>query len=152
LLGNITFSSAKADAPLQIVAENGGTYSFGALAFGALADLPVLPAVMEKMCEFLGIEKDDISSALTRRSMLVEGQFVFITLTMDKANETRESLAKMIYSGLFQWIVDTTNTRIVAQTIKPTESMLATIGVLDIFGFENFKVTTVNPLLVVFAS
>ena len=104
------------------------------------------------MCEFLGIEKDDISSALTRRSMLVEGQFVFITLTMDKANETRESLAKMIYSGLFQWIVDTTNTRIVAQTIKPTESMLATIGVLDIFGFENFKVTTVNPLLVVFAS
>jgi myosin-5 len=51
-----------------------------------------------------------------------------------QAAEARDALAKILYKRLFEWLVS----RINAAILKPGRKNF--IGVLDIFGFENFKV------------
>ena len=53
---------------------------------------------------------------------------------------------KALYAGLFSWIVDMANDHLGYKKGEP----LPFIGVLDIFGFESFKVkaqTTIPPLI-----
>lgn len=46
----------------------------------------------------------------------------------------KDSLATTIYSSLFEWLIDSINNSL-------SEGFSETfIGILDIFGFENFKV------------
>lgn len=59
---------------------------------------------------------------------------------MKKCQDTRDALAKQIYNNLFNWLVKRMNV-----TIEPAEianpafhEKAKTIGLLDIFGFENF--------------
>ena len=47
-------------------------------------------------------------------------------------------MAKELYGRLFTWLVNTINSKIQAKDKKPLRS----IGILDIFGFENFPVAT----------
>jgi hypothetical protein len=56
------------------------------------------------------------------------------SLTIDQALDSRDAIAKIIYSNLFTWLVQRVN-RIVFKGEANTS-----INVLDIFGFENFKV------------
>lgn len=49
----------------------------------------------------------------------------------------RDALAKMVYKRMFEWIVARINNAI----LKPGKKNF--IGVLDIFGFENFKVSAI---------
>ncbi len=60
-------------------------------------------------------------------------------LSKDQSLDVRDAFAKGIYGRMFIWIVDKLNNAIRKTTDTPTSS----IGVLDIFGFENF---TVNRL------
>lgn len=60
--------------------------------------------------------------------------------SMKKCQDTRDALAKQIYNNLFNWLVKRMNV-----TIEPAEianpafhEKAKTIGLLDIFGFENF--------------
>jgi myosin heavy subunit len=57
---------------------------------------------------------------------------------MDK----RDSLAKCLFSFLFQWLVDRLNDTIAGahtSTARPVQSRWGFIGVLDIYGFEMFE-------------
>ncbi|CAN0598072.1 unnamed protein product, partial [Ectocarpus sp. 12 AP-2014] len=48
-------------------------------------------------------------------------------------NLTRDAIVKSLYEALFLWIVSVINT-----SLGKGEDSLPFIGVLDIFGFENF--------------
>lgn len=72
--------------------------------------------------------------------MDVRGQKILIKFKLDQALDARDALTKGIYSNLFDWIVATINAAIYRPAL--TKSF---IGVLDIFGFENFKVSFVMP-------
>ncbi len=52
-----------------------------------------------------------------------------------KAADVRDALAKALYSRLFQWIVTRLNSYL--QPYPSTDHL--NIGILDIFGFENFE-------------
>jgi len=52
-----------------------------------------------------------------------------------KAVDVRDGLAKALYSRLFRWIVNRLNNYLQPY---PTSNQL-NIGILDIFGFENFE-------------
>ncbi len=52
-----------------------------------------------------------------------------------KASDVRDALAKALYSRLFQWIVTRLNSYL--QPYPSPEHL--NIGILDIFGFENFE-------------
>ena len=55
---------------------------------------------------------------------------------MEQAEECRDALAKAIYSRLFSWVENNINQLL--QPVEESESAYE-IGVLDIFGFENFN-------------
>jgi len=63
-------------------------------------------------------------------------------LTIDQSLDSRDAIAKIIYSNLFTWLVQRVN-RIVFKGETDTA-----INVLDIFGFENFKENTYEQMLI----
>jgi myosin-5 len=50
------------------------------------------------------------------------------------ATENRDSLAKVIYSKMFDWLVTAIN-----NAIGEDKDCAASVGVLDIYGFESFE-------------
>ena len=52
---------------------------------------------------------------------------------------SRDSVAKFIYSMLFDWIVMSINKKLDPDFASPTRNDTQFIGVLDIYGFEHFQ-------------
>lgn len=53
-----------------------------------------------------------------------------------QATDMRDSLAKIIYASLFNWLVEQINTSLGVGRLRTGRS----ISILDIYGFESFKV------------
>ena len=66
-----------------------------------------------------------------------------------QSTTARDSLAKNLYSTLFDWIVNIINSSL---TSAPTSSHSSFIGVLDIYGFEVFEVNTFEQFCINYAN
>ena len=75
--------------------------------------------------------------ALTTKTIFTSGETVTSTLAEHQSIDVRDAFVKGIYGRLFIWIVEKIN----AAIYKPRDSnsYRKSIGVLDIFGFENFE-------------
>lgn len=62
-------------------------------------------------------------------------------LKKNECVDARDSLAKCLYDNLFNWLVERMNLTILPENEDDENFKLETktIGLLDIFGFENFK-------------
>ena len=61
----------------------------------------------------------------------------------------RDSIAKNIYEALFEWLVKKLNARLAPKEPRAEDgSKYLEIGVLDIFGFEDFKVNGFEQLCI----
>uniref|UniRef100_A0A3Q3VZU9 Uncharacterized protein n=1 Tax=Mola mola TaxID=94237 RepID=A0A3Q3VZU9_MOLML len=79
----------------------------------------------------------ELEKSLTQRSFMTARESVSKALTSAQAVDGRDAFVKAIYGRLFIWIVDKINTAIY-KLPEETEEVQQTIGLLDIFGFENF--------------
>uniref|UniRef100_A0A7N8WY74 Myosin X, like 1 n=1 Tax=Mastacembelus armatus TaxID=205130 RepID=A0A7N8WY74_9TELE len=84
--------------------------------------------------ELLGLDVFQLSEVLTQRSIILRGEEICSPLTIEQAVDSRDSVAMALYSQCFSWIILKIN-----QKIKGKENFKS-IGILDIFGFENFEV------------
>ncbi|XP_068607805.1 unconventional myosin-X [Brachionichthys hirsutus] len=84
--------------------------------------------------ELLGLDPFQLSEVLTQRSIILRGEEICSPLTIEQAVDCRDSVAMALYSQCFSWIILKIN-----QKIKGKENFKS-IGILDIFGFENFEV------------
>ena len=84
--------------------------------------------------ELLGLSADYIEEACCNRTVRARDEEYTVPLVPNDASESRDALAKAIYSRLFDWIVTRMNEAIGASD----ERVSGEIGVLDIFGFEDF--------------
>ncbi|KAJ3612778.1 hypothetical protein NHX12_019036 [Muraenolepis orangiensis] len=75
-----------------------------------------------------------LSEVLTQRSIILRGEEICSPLTIEQAVDSRDSVAMALYAQCFSWIILKIN-----QKIKGKENFKS-IGILDIFGFENFQV------------
>ncbi|XP_061419641.1 LOW QUALITY PROTEIN: unconventional myosin-X-like [Lethenteron reissneri] len=87
-----------------------------------------------RAAELLGVDEEPLAEALTQRSMTLRGEEISTPLTIAQAADSRDSLAMSLYERCFSWIVRRINARV--HGARPFHS----IGILDIFGFENFEV------------
>ncbi|KAM0924486.1 hypothetical protein ACQ4PT_004828 [Festuca glaucescens] len=81
------------------------------------------------MCDPQGLEE-----SLCKRVMATRGESITKNLDPRAAALSRDALSRIVYSRLFDWLVNTIN-NIIGQ--DPESKIL--IGVLDIYGFESFK-------------
>ncbi|XP_045469872.1 myosin-VIIa-like [Harmonia axyridis] len=102
----------------------------------------------EKVAELLGTNRNVLNDALTRKTIFAQGDTIKTNLSKEQAAETRNAFVKGIYGKLFIKIVRKINTAI----NKSKGSSKYSIGVLDIFGFENFTRNSFEQLCINYAN
>ncbi|EQC28330.1 hypothetical protein SDRG_13878 [Saprolegnia diclina VS20] len=96
----------------------------------------------------LGVDKATLQKNLCSRDIRAGGDAITVLLSPEKAEVTRDVMAKTIYSHLFDWLVDRINVSI--GYVPPTEERF--IGVVDIFGFEIFATNSLEQLCINYAN
>ncbi|CAL5427366.1 unnamed protein product [Camellia sinensis] len=76
----------------------------------------------------------ELKLALSTRKMRVGNDTIVQKLTQSQAIDTRDALAKSIYSCLFDWLVEQINKSLAVGKRRTGRS----ISILDIYGFESF--------------
>ncbi|CAM9539979.1 unnamed protein product, partial [Ectocarpus fasciculatus] len=103
---------------------------------------------LSTLAAFLAVEESALEAMLTQRVVVTRGETFTKQLSADDANLTRDAIVKSLYEALFLWIVSVINT-----SLGKGEDSLPFIGVLDIFGFENFdKKNDFEQLLINFTN
>jgi hypothetical protein len=122
----------------------------GELKFAKGGDATKLaePAAATSAAAALGMTVDALSAALVVRTITVRGQTTRIPLSPQEARDGADALAKALYDRLFKWLVKTMNDKL-SQDLARSNSY---IGILDIFGFENFKVNSFEQLNINYAN
>jgi len=100
------------------------------------------------VARLLGFDNNKLVQALTVRSITVRNQTTVVPLKMAEAIDGRDALAKALYSNLFSWLVQSINKTLSA----PKGAARLQIGILDIFGFEHFKVNSFEQLMINFTN
>ncbi|KAJ3589043.1 hypothetical protein NHX12_009891 [Muraenolepis orangiensis] len=84
------------------------------------------------------VDPKDVMVCLTTRTLITRGESVATPLNVEQGLDVRNAFVKGIYGRLFVWIVDKINDAIYRPTSCETKIPSRSIGLLDIFGFENF--------------
>ncbi|BFY98087.1 hypothetical protein BsWGS_01126 [Bradybaena similaris] len=87
--------------------------------------------------KLLKVKERYVLEALTQKKTTAGDETFVINYKMDDAVATRDAMAKCIYGALFDWIVLKVNQALLAKK-HDSEHEGDSIGVLDIFGFEDF--------------
>lgn len=103
---------------------------------------------VERVAALLGLPMHPFINALTRRTLFAHGETVVSTLSREQSVDVRDAFVKGIYGRMFVHIVH----RINAAIYKPKASFRNAIGVLDIFGFENFDQNSFEQFCINYAN
>lgn len=104
--------------------------------------------VLELVAGMLGVSASKLEGTLTYKLKLIHKELCTVFLNAAGATVQRDSLARALYSVLFAWIVETINTKLCV-----SDGQFANfVGVLDQFGFQNFKNNTFEQFCINFAN
>ncbi|KAL0397490.1 UNVERIFIED_CONTAM: Myosin-12 [Sesamum calycinum] len=93
--------------------------------------------------ELLMCNEKALEDSLCQRVIVTPDGSITKPLDPAAAVTSRDALAKTIYSRLFDWIVDKINS-----SIGQDPNAKSIIGVLDIYGFESFKINSFEQLCI----
>eukprot|EP00581_Thalassiosira_minuscula_P009908 CAMPEP_0183708778 /NCGR_PEP_ID=MMETSP0737-20130205/4981_1 /TAXON_ID=385413 /ORGANISM="Thalassiosira miniscula, Strain CCMP1093" /LENGTH=1321 /DNA_ID=CAMNT_0025936715 /DNA_START=22 /DNA_END=3987 /DNA_ORIENTATION=- len=105
---------------------------------------------LDKLSSLMGVPAADIETALTMRFMNTRGEEFTIFLKENEARDGCDALAKEIYARVFDLLVTKCNEATEPQGLPSDD--LRTISLLDIFGFESFKVNKFEQLCINYAN
>ncbi|KAB2014298.1 hypothetical protein ES319_D09G215500v1 [Gossypium barbadense] len=89
---------------------------------------------LKTAAELLMCNEKALEDSLCKRVMVTRDESITKSLDPVSAALSRDALAKIVYSKLFDWLVDKINV-----SISQDPESKSLIGVLDIYGFESFK-------------
>ncbi|XP_062852568.1 unconventional myosin-VIIb [Trichomycterus rosablanca] len=102
--------------------------------------------------QLLEVDKKTLDVNLTQRSFMTNREIVSKPLSLVQASDGRDAFVKGIYGKLFVWIVEKINAAIYKPPADQSDQTWHSIGLLDIFGFENFKQNSFEQLCINFAN
>uniref|UniRef100_A0AAR2LZJ3 Myosin IXA n=1 Tax=Pygocentrus nattereri TaxID=42514 RepID=A0AAR2LZJ3_PYGNA len=108
------------------------------------------PEVLPTISELLEVKEEMLFEALTTRKTVTVGERLIVPYKLAEAGTVRDSMAKSLYGALFDWIVFRTNHALLNN--KDLEDSILSIGVLDIFGFEDYENNSFEQFCINFAN
>lgn len=98
------------------------------------------------VADLLQIEATELLRVLTMTPVVTHGETIERHNTIVQAMDTRDAIAKALYGRLFSWIVNRLNP--VLHPVNTETAHMLSIGILDIFGFENFRSNSFEQLCI----
>ncbi|XP_053926550.1 myosin-IIIb isoform X3 [Cuculus canorus] len=129
---------------------NTGNIEFAAISSQHQTDKSEIPnpEALDNAAALLSIGSEELQEALTSHCVVTRGETIIRTNTVDKAADVRDAMSKALYGRLFSWIVNRINT-----LLQPDKNICnaengMNVGILDIFGFENFARNSFEQLCI----
>ena len=100
--------------------------------------------------DLLGVSVDSLQTVLTSSVIEARGEILMKRLSTTQAKKALEAVTKAVYGVLFEYIVKRINQSIEVHGDANGYELnkVATIGVLDIFGFESFQTNSFEQLCI----
>ena len=103
-----------------------------------------------RACSLLGVNSSEFAKWTVKKQLITRGEKILSNLTQQQAFVVRDSVAKFIYSSLFDWLVETINYGLATEQVLSQVSSF--IGVLDIYGFEHFAKNSFEQFCINYAN
>jgi myosin V len=103
-----------------------------------------------KACKLLGIDAANFAKWTVKKQLITRGERIISNLTQQQAVVVRDSVAKYIYSSLFDWLVEIINSSLATPEVLAHAHTF--IGVLDIYGFEHFAKNSFEQFCINYAN
>ncbi|KAK4229873.1 P-loop containing nucleoside triphosphate hydrolase protein [Podospora fimiseda] len=110
---------------------------------------PTEPSLV-KACEILGIDAPEFAKWIVKKQLVTRGEKITSNLSQAQAIVVRDSVAKFIYSSLFDWLVEIINKSLATEEVLARVTSF--IGVLDIYGFEHFAKNSFEQFCINYAN
>ncbi|XP_073669193.1 unconventional myosin-IXAa isoform X2 [Paramisgurnus dabryanus] len=110
------------------------------------------PEVLPVVSELLEVKEEMLCEALTTRKTVTVGDRLIVPYKLAEAVTVRDSMAKSLYSALFDWIVFRINHALLNKKDLEESVKILSIGVLDIFGFEDYENNSFEQFCINFAN
>uniref|UniRef100_A0A670JTP9 Myosin IXA n=1 Tax=Podarcis muralis TaxID=64176 RepID=A0A670JTP9_PODMU len=110
------------------------------------------PEVLPIVSELLEVKEEMLFEALVTRKTVTVGEKLVLPYKLAEAVTVRNSMAKSLYSALFDWIVFRINHALLNTKDFEESTKTLSIGVLDIFGFEDYESNSFEQFCINFAN
>ncbi|ORY72028.1 putative myosin MYO2 [Pseudomassariella vexata] len=130
-----------------------GLLHLGNVKIGASRNDSVLDGnepALARACSILGIDATNFAKWIVKKQLITRGEKIVSNLTQQQAIVVRDSVAKYIYSSLFDWLVEVINRSLATDEVLNRVSSF--IGVLDIYGFEHFAKNSFEQFCINYAN
>ncbi|RCI02900.1 Myosin type-2 heavy chain 1 [Rhizopus stolonifer] len=97
----------------------------------------------------LGIKTEEFRKWIVRKQIVTRSEKIVTNLNPAQAHVVKDSVAKYIYSNLFDWLVGVVNESLSCPDENNVKNF---IGVLDIYGFEHFKTNSFEQFCINYAN
>uniref|UniRef100_A0A8C6FPY1 Myosin IXB n=1 Tax=Moschus moschiferus TaxID=68415 RepID=A0A8C6FPY1_MOSMO len=97
------------------------------------------PEALDTLSQLLKVKREILVEVLTKRKTVTSNDKLILPYSLSEAITARDSMAKSLYSALFDWIVLRINHALLNKKDMEESVSCLSIGVLDIFGFEDFE-------------
>uniref|UniRef100_A0AAQ4Q340 Myosin IXb n=1 Tax=Gasterosteus aculeatus aculeatus TaxID=481459 RepID=A0AAQ4Q340_GASAC len=114
--------------------------------------LDVGPAeVLSTLSNLLKVKTEVLVKTLVKRRVVTAGAAVLSQYTLQEATAVRDSMARSLYGALFDWIILHINHAMFNRRDMEESVPCLSIGVLDMFGFENLRTNSFEQLCINFS-
>uniref|UniRef100_H2MS45 non-specific serine/threonine protein kinase n=1 Tax=Oryzias latipes TaxID=8090 RepID=H2MS45_ORYLA len=149
---NIGFTEEEVISVYRILSAilNTGNIEFAAITSQHQTDKSEVPnsEALENAASLLSIGAEELQEALTSQCVVTRGETIIRTNSVDKATDVRDAMSKALYGRLFSWIVNRINSLLQPDVNICAAESCMNVGILDIFGFENFKKNSFEQLCI----
>lgn len=150
---SLTTIGVSRDKQAEIFTMLGALLHLGNVKITATRTDSVLPASepsLVRACKMLGVDASEFAKWTVKKQLITREERIMSNLTQQQAVVVRDSVAKFLYSSLFDWLVESINDGLSTEEVNNRANSF--IGVLDIYGFEHFAKNSFEQFCINYAN